>query len=89
MRETQDGWRALRRANNLRIKKNRRWLWRIDHAQVGWEKAWGRAVKTPTPCSCPMCGNPRKFFGELTMQERRAYQPGAHPDPWQAYPDNS
>ena len=23
-------------------------------------------------CSCYMCGNPRKHFGELTVQERRA-----------------
>jgi len=25
-----------------------------------------------TPCSCFMCGNPRKFTGELTMQEKKA-----------------
>lgn len=24
-----------------------------------------------TCCSGPCCGNPRKWFGELTMQERR------------------
>ena len=23
-------------------------------------------------CSCPMCGNPRRHFGERTLQERRA-----------------
>jgi len=23
-------------------------------------------------CSCYMCGNPRKYFNELTMQERKA-----------------
>ena len=22
-------------------------------------------------CSCPMCGNPRRHFGELTIQERK------------------
>jgi hypothetical protein len=22
-------------------------------------------------CSCPMCGNPRKFFGEKTFQEKK------------------
>lgn len=22
-------------------------------------------------CSCPMCGNPRKFFNEKTMQEKK------------------
>lgn len=24
-----------------------------------------------TPCSCWMCGNPRRFHGEITMQELR------------------
>lgn len=24
--------------------------------------------------TCMMCGNPRKFFGELTIQEKRLYQ---------------
>ena len=28
--------------------------------------------KTTTDCSCPMCGNPRKWFGEVTRQERAA-----------------
>ena len=33
-----------------------------------------KAYKTPTPCSCWMCGNPRKWFGERTVQERSAMQ---------------
>lgn len=32
-------------------------------------------IDTPTPCSCWMCGNPRRHFGEKTIQERRAEQP--------------
>lgn len=32
-----------------------------------------RAI-TPHPCSCPMCGNPRRHFGEKTIQEKRADQ---------------
>jgi len=31
-----------------------------------------RLVATPTPCSCPMCGNPRKYFGYVTIQEKRS-----------------
>ena len=31
-----------------------------------------RMVATRVPCSCPMCGNPRRHFGERTIQERRA-----------------
>jgi hypothetical protein len=32
----------------------------------------GMDSKTPKICSCFMCGNPRRFCGELTIQERRA-----------------
>lgn len=28
------------------------------------------------PCSGPCCGNPRKWWGELTMQERRSESAG-------------
>ena len=31
-----------------------------------------RRAVTHTPCSCPMCGNPRRHFGQPTIQERRA-----------------
>ncbi len=32
----------------------------------------GFMARTPAPCSCMMCGNPRKYWRELTIQERRA-----------------
>lgn len=33
----------------------------------------GHVVRdTPAVCSCWMCGNPRRHFGEQTIQERRA-----------------
>jgi hypothetical protein len=28
-------------------------------------------LKTRKPCSCAMCGNPRKHFGEVTIQEKK------------------
>jgi len=28
--------------------------------------------KTNVSCSCVMCGNPRKYFNEITMQEKKA-----------------
>lgn len=28
-----------------------------------------KQINTHTPCSCPMCGNPRKHFGLLTLPE--------------------
>jgi len=32
----------------------------------------GRAARTPKPCSCYACGNPRKHFKSLTRQEELA-----------------
>jgi hypothetical protein len=31
----------------------------------------GRFKDTTKLCSCPLCGNPRKFFKDETMQEKR------------------
>jgi hypothetical protein len=31
-----------------------------------------KMIHTRVPCSCPMCGNPRKHFGEVTRQEKLA-----------------
>jgi len=32
----------------------------------------GRRATDRAPCSCHICGNPRRFFREMTWQERRA-----------------
>lgn len=38
------------------------------------ERSLGIVINTPKRCSCPMCGNPRKYFkGEGTMQEKKAF----------------
>ncbi len=42
----------------------------------------GMYSKTPKICSCLMCGNPRRFHGELTIQERRAMLDLNALDPW-------
>jgi hypothetical protein len=35
--------------------------------------AWSKCiVHTRKRCSCCMCGNPRKFWNEKTMQEKKA-----------------
>ena len=31
-----------------------------------------RDMNRRNSCSCSMCGNPRKWFGDVTLQERRA-----------------
>tara|TARA_B100000780_G_C20676888_1_gene269373 strand:+ start:115 stop:348 length:234 start_codon:yes stop_codon:yes gene_type:complete len=37
-------------------------------------KKIGIRSHTPKWCSCHMCGNPRKYWKEKTIQERRAEQ---------------
>jgi hypothetical protein len=32
------------------------------------------------PCSCSMCGNPRRYFGMVTVQELRASSPRREED---------
>ncbi len=59
--------RAIRRHHYERLKKKRQNYWRgiLSAERVGF------VVNTPHPCSCYLCGNPRKHFGELTIQEIR------------------
>lgn len=38
----------------------------------GVDSHLGLYRKTKVPCSCDCCGNPRKHFGEKTIQERKA-----------------
>jgi hypothetical protein len=42
------------------------------HYVGGVETHLGSYRKTKVPCSCPMCGNPRKYFGEKTVQEKKS-----------------
>jgi len=35
------------------------------------QKIFGTYRKCRTVCSCPGCGNPRKHFGEVTLQEKK------------------
>lgn len=60
--------KAERRAERARLKKKRRAWWAgIDKTAV----QLGRLIDTPTPCSCWMCGNARRYFGIRTINERR------------------
>lgn len=60
---------AKRRAR-ARIRR-----WTTWHAEWGpgvEERLVGIYARTPKPCSCIMCGNPRRHFGARALQERRA-----------------
>jgi len=62
---------AIRIHHEQRLKKKRASYWFGD-------KKSGRSARmvidTPKPCSCWMCGNPRKHLGEKTLKERSAEQ---------------
>ncbi|MHB8266605.1 MAG: hypothetical protein ACYDC7_11885 [Acidithiobacillus ferrivorans] len=64
--------RAIRRHHRHRLWCNRRFHWNRDLS--GDQRTRAQAIDTSTPCSCWMCGNPRKYFGEKTMQERKKDQ---------------
>lgn len=58
--------RALRRAHKARmIEKARKLYGKYYHPKL---------VNNRTACSCMMCGNPRKWFGERSIQERRCVE---------------
>jgi hypothetical protein len=68
---------AKRRADRARLRRKRAPFWwgrRLTSA-----KELGRVIDTPTPCSCWMCGNARRYFNERTIGERRWLQ-HAHDD---------
>lgn len=57
--------RALRRHHLARMKAKAR---KVYH----WNDEPERLANHLKVCSCPMCGNPRKWFNEKTLQERKA-----------------
>lgn len=56
------------------IRQCKRWWYKNPT-----EKAIGKAGTTPVPCSCFLCGNPRKHWKALTLQEIKANLPDEYP----------
>lgn len=66
-----DTKRAIRRHHVARLKKTR-----AHYFVFNWWDNTGKRLgvisQYPKKCSCPMCGNPRKYDKQkLTMQEQR------------------
>jgi len=61
--------RAWRRHQEARVKQ------RVRNYYGGYARenprALGRLARTRQPCSCWMCGNPRVYLREQSLQERR------------------
>jgi hypothetical protein len=58
--------RFKKRAKNLLV--NRHWINSNDTVAIN--RAVGMTYHSRALCSCPMCGNSRRHFGEKTIQER-------------------
>lgn len=70
-----DAKRALRRHHLARLKKSRRRDFSLTASEVNLaadKRFLGIHVTTPAKCSCWMCGNPRRHFGQVTRQEQAA-----------------
>lgn len=64
--------RALRR-HQAQVHMRRRLRERAPFSPVcNIPRELGRLREQPQWCSCTVCGNPRRWFGERTIQERRA-----------------
>ena len=61
--------RSLRRHHERRVKR------RVQGYYSGYARGdprhTGKITHARQMCSCEMCGNPRRYRGELTLQERR------------------
>jgi len=67
--------RAERRHHYRRLKTKRvtqnYWCF---HDDAPSPSELGIATNTPKLCSCHMCGNPRRYYKELTLGEKRSDQ---------------
>lgn len=71
-----DSSRAIRRHHVARLKNNRKNYYGTNRV-YGTEgitqmtpDRLGKVSQYPKDCSCPMCGNPRKHFSEITCKEK-------------------
>lgn len=64
---------AIRRHHYRRLQKTRSKYW-FGHEEKHTPRVSGMVVATPQPCGRACCGNPRKYFNEKTVQERRNFQ---------------
>lgn len=69
--------RGLRRYHYYRLKSNRKdyyggIIYPESFTAQGIARRAGKLVNTAPDCSCWMCGNPRRYFFSVTLQELKA-----------------
>jgi hypothetical protein len=71
-RETERRAHSERREHKARLQRRAAWIWLRVWGNQPWPE-WAQANgDNRKPCSCYMCGNPRKWYGSVTFQEQRA-----------------
>jgi hypothetical protein len=63
--------RAFRRAQALKKKTWAAKTFKYHYMTELTEAGIGIRAHTPAICSCHMCGNPRKHWKQVTLQERK------------------
>ncbi|WGR55647.1 hypothetical protein [Paracoccus versutus] len=64
---------AYRRHNEEKAKAKAAVISRVFHGVKEPDASRiGKVAHTRVVCSGPCCGNPRRHFGKMTMQERRS-----------------
>ncbi len=64
--------RDVRRHHEMRVKQRvANYYGGVFHGDA---RRLGKLAQTRTPCSCFMCGNPRKWEKQPTLGERRTFQ---------------
>jgi hypothetical protein len=62
--------RAKRRHHRFRVRRRAEKILRSVFGDFYSRDDAAKRAEHLAGCSCPMCGNPRKWFGERTRQER-------------------
>lgn len=63
---------SIRRHHYLRRKMFVKKQWKSLGRNIDFDPIIvGKYANTRQPCSCYMCGNPRKYLGEKTIQEKK------------------
>jgi len=62
--------RAFRRSCERKAKKKAKYIW--DNGSNDGRRIGKMANCHNRPCSCEICGNPRKYFNERTIREKRS-----------------
>jgi hypothetical protein len=63
--------RHQRQRATYRALRYLRWIFSSDPEWITTRQV-ARYAGDRVPCSCAMCGNPRRYWGEVTAQEMRA-----------------